>query len=131
MGGSYWVAVGTLVLSDLCSMMLWAVCPKAHMFPSTQGSGHEDFSAAGGIGKPTALLEQCQVPLRGSPAAPAWPMGSSTINNRTEILQLLTHLPFFLPDCRADVNVGCAAVPPWHEWLCNGSYPSCPEDGAF
>lgn len=33
MGGSYWVAVGTLVLSDLCSMMLWAVCPKAHHSP--------------------------------------------------------------------------------------------------
>lgn len=61
------MAVGTSVLSDFRSIF-WALCPKARrsLFPSAQGNGREDFSAAGGIGKPMALLEQCQVP----PGAP-------------------------------------------------------------
>lgn len=71
------------------------------------------------------------MPPGGSPAAAAWPMGSSTINNRTETLQLPAHLPFFLPSCCADVNVGCAAVPPWHEWLRSGSYPPVLRTGLF
>lgn len=85
--GPFWVP------SELCSS-LCAASPKAHgsQFPCTWGSGHEDFVVAGagwmgGIGKPKTLPEWCQVPPVGSPATPAWPMGLSTINNRTEILQ--------------------------------------------
>lgn len=80
LAGSHWVAVGTLVLSDLYCLGNLSQSPQVtSLLPSTQGSGRKDFSAAGGIGKPTALLEQCQVPPGGSPAAPAWPMAQAPL----------------------------------------------------
>ena len=51
------------------------------------GQRPRGFRRGRGFGKPQALPGRCRMPAVGSPAAPARPMGSSTINNRTEILQ--------------------------------------------